>query len=476
LFEEPSVRGLSAHVESAAGSGPSGPSYASVHGPGATEVRASDLTLDKFIDDATLQAATALPGADTRVRTVLLTGATGFLGRYLVLQWLKELEQVDGTLICLVRAKSDEDARRRLDNTFDSGDAELVGVYEALAANRLQVIAGDKAEPSLGLDEDTWQRLAETVDLIVDSAALVNSVLPYSELFGPNVVGTAELIRFALTTKLKPYTFVSTADVGREIEKSTFLEDADIRVISATRPADGSYANGYGNSKWAGEVLLREAHEQVGLPVTVFRSGMIMVGTSYAGQVNASDTVARMVLSIIATGVAPHSVYQLDDDGTRPRAHFDGLPVEFVAEAITTLGGPAAGAFTGSEAGFETYHVMNPHDDGIGIDEYVDWLIEAGHPIERIDDFDEWVTRFEAGLLALPDHQRQGSVLQMLQILQRHGWDGKPPEPSRGSMAPADRFQDAVRQAKIGSGHDIPQVSAPIIAKYASDLQLHGLL
>ncbi|MDM1959233.1 amino acid adenylation domain-containing protein [Mycobacteroides abscessus] len=475
LFEAPSVRSLSGYLDGAAGAPANGPTYASVHGPGATEVRASDLTLDKFIDEATLQKAPTLPRAEATARTVLLTGATGFLGRYLVLQWLRELEQVDGTLICLVRAKSDEEARRRLDKTFDSGDPELIRVYEALAADRLQVIAGDKAEPSLGLDQDTWQRLADTVDLIVDSAALVNSVLPYSELFGPNVVGTAELIRFALTTKLKPYTYISTADVGREIEKSVFREDADIRVISATRPSDGSYANGYGNSKWAGEVLLREAHEQVGLPVKVFRSGMIMVDTSYAGQVNASDTVARMVLSVVATGVAPYSVYQLDADGNRQRAHFDGLPVEFVAEAITALGGGAAGSFDGS-ADFETYHVMNPHDDGIGIDEYVDWLIEAGHPIERIDDFGEWVRQFEARLHALPDHQRQGSVLQMLKILQDHGWDGQPPEPVRGPMAPADRFHAAVRKAKIGSDHDIPQVSAPIIAKYASDLQLHGLL
>ena len=36
---------------------------------------------------------------------------------------------------------------------------------------------------------------------------------------------------------------------------------------------DGGYANGYGNSKWAGEVLLREAHDLCGLPVSVFRPG-----------------------------------------------------------------------------------------------------------------------------------------------------------------------------------------------------------
>ena len=80
------------------------------------------------------------------------------------------------------------------------------------------MIAGDKGEPNLGLDQQTWQRLADTVDLIVDPAALVNHVLPYSQLFGPNVLGTAELIRLALTTKLKPFIYVSTLGVGDQIE------------------------------------------------------------------------------------------------------------------------------------------------------------------------------------------------------------------------------------------------------------------
>ena len=61
---------------------------------------------------------------------------------------------------------------------------------------------------------------------------------------------------------------------------------------------------------------------------------------------------------------------------------------------------------------------MNPHDDGIGLDEYVDWLIEAGYPIQRIDDFGEWLRQFQTGLRALPDRQRQHSVLQMLAAAQ----------------------------------------------------------
>ena len=128
------------------------PTFASVHGRDAVEVHASDLTLDKFIDAATLAAAPELPKPATEVRTVLLTGATGFLGRYLALEWLERMDLVDGKVIALVRAKSDEDARARLDKTFDSGDPKLLAHYQQLAADHLEVIAGDKGEANLGLD------------------------------------------------------------------------------------------------------------------------------------------------------------------------------------------------------------------------------------------------------------------------------------------------------------------------------------
>ncbi|MDT5233603.1 MAG: fatty acid CoA ligase FadD9, partial [Mycobacterium sp.] len=360
---------LAAYIEAERQPGTKRPTFASVHGRDTTEVHAADLTLDKFIDAKTLAAAGSLPGPSAEVRTVLLTGATGFLGRYLALEWLERMDLVDGKVICLVRAKSNEDARRRLDKTFDTGDAELLRHYQELAADHLEVFAGDKGEADLGLDPQTWQRLADTVDLIVDPAALVNHVLPYSQLFGPNALGTAELIRIALTTKQKPFVYVSTIGVGAGIELSKFTEDADIRVISATRKVDDSYANGYSNSKWAGEVLLRKAHDLYDLPVSVFRCDMILADTTYAGQLNLPDMFTRLMLSLVATGIAPGSFYELDADGNRQRAHYDGLPVEFIAEAISTLGERVVD-------GFETYHVMNPYDDGIGLDEYVDWLID----------------------------------------------------------------------------------------------------
>jgi thioester reductase-like protein len=343
--------------------------------------------------------------------------------------------------------------------------------FDELAADHLEVIAGDKGRANLGLDEQTWQRLADTVDLIVDSAAVVNGVLPYSELFAPNVAGTAELIRLALTTKLKPYTYVSTANVGDQIEPAAFTEDADVRVAGPIRTIDGSYGNGYGNSKWAGEVLLSEAHDLWALPVGVFRCDMILADTTYAGQLNLSDMFTRLLFSVVASGVAPRSFYQLDARGNRQRAHFDALPVEFVAESITTLGAQEG---RDTAAGFETYHVMNPHDDGIGLDEYVDWVIEAGYPIERVDDFGEWLHRMETALHALPERQRHQSVLQLLQL--RNAQHVPPADPARGCLGPTERFRAAVQEAKIGPDNDIPHITAAVIVKYVTDLRLLGLL
>ncbi|MFL0181627.1 carboxylic acid reductase [Mycobacterium sp. SMC-15] len=445
------------------------PTFAGVHGRDAVEVAAADLKLDKFLDAETLAVASTLPVSSGELRTVLLTGATGFLGRYLVLEWLERLAAIDGTdaqLICLVRAKNDAHARARLDAIFDGADDKLLARYTELAAKHLEVLAGDKSAANLGLEQEVWRRLSDTVDVIVDSAALVNHMLPYSELFAPNALGTAELIRLALTSKIKPFSYVSTIGVGDQVAPGTFTEDADARLMSPVRAINDSYANGYGTSKWAGEVLLREANDLCGLPVAVFRCGMILADTSYAGQLNLPDMFTRTMLSLVATGIAPSSFYELDSDRNRRRAHYDGLPVKFIAEAITTLG-----AKTGSLVqGFATYHVVNPHDDGLGVDEFVDWLIEAGYPIQRIADYGDWLQRFETTLRALPERQRQASLLPLLHNYQ------KPQPPITGSTAPTDRFRAAVRGTRIGAEKDIPHVSAAIIVKYITDLRLLGLL
>jgi fatty acid CoA ligase FadD9 len=426
-------------------------------------VAARDLTLEKFIDPATLAAAPALACATGKPRTVLLTGANGWLGRFLALEWLERVSQTDGRLIAIVRGRDTAEARARLDSAFDSGDPDLLRRYREWAADHLEVVVGDIDQPDMGLDPDTWTRLATSVDLIVHSAALVNHVLPYAQLIGPNVVGTAELIRLAITDRIKPVTYLSTVAVATAVAPGEFTEAGDIRTISPLRPVDTGYANGYANSKWAGEVLLREAHDLCGLPVAVFRSDMILAHTCYTGQLNMPDLFTRLILSVIATGLAPASFYTTGPAGGRQRAHYDGLPVDFVAEAITTLGEQVT-------AGFHSFDVMNPHDDDVSLDTFVDWLVDAGHAISRIGDYSEWLTRFETALVALPDRQRAQSVLPLLQAFRQ------PATPLRGASAPTEIFRAAVRRAKVGAEKDIPHITADLLKKYTSDLQHLGLI
>src|SRR5258708_9853038 len=177
----------------------------------------------------------------------------------------------------------------------------------------------------------------------------------------------------------------------------------------------------------------------------------------------------RLIFSLLVTGIAPGSFYEADPEGNRARAHYDGLPADFVAESVTTLGAQMATASDGS-GGYRSYDVMNPYDDGISLDVFVDWLIDAGHEIHRIDDHGEWLRRFETTLRALPDKQRQQSVLPLLNAYQQ------PEKPLRGAPAPTDVFHEAVPTAKIGVDKDIPHLSKSLIEKYGADLRLLGLV
>lgn len=456
------LQAIARHIEIQRDSTAQRPTFESVHGRGATEVRASDLKLDEFLDAETLAAAKRLARPGGEPKTVLLTGATGFLGRFMCLDGLERLAERGGKLICLVRATDDAAARDRLEKAFDNGDTELLRHYRALADDHLEVIAGDLGSPDLGVARQTWSRLAEEVDAIMHVGALVNHVLPYEQLFGPNVVGTAELIRLAVTAKLKPFTYLSTIGIADQIEPGTLAEARDIRRLSPFRHRGEGYASGYSTSKWAGEVLLREAHETCGLPVAVFRSDMILTHSRYVGQVNVPDLFTRLLLSIITTGIAPKTFYRTED-GRPPTAHYDGLPVDFTAEAVNTIG-------TRNTQGYHTYHALNPHEDGISLDTFVDWLIEAGHRIDRLEDYSEWFRQFGDALRKLPEPQRRNTLLPLLHSYER------PAEPVRAGIAPAEEFRKAVRAAKIASLGDIPHITKELIRKYSDDLRALGLV
>ena len=221
-----------------------------------------------------------------------------------------------GKVICLIRAADHEAATRRLAAAFE-GDAALEQRFRELSAGHLEVVVGDVAEPHLGVDDATYDRLARDVDRIVHPAALVNHMLDYEYLFGPNVAGTAELVALALTHRQKRFDFVSSLAATWLVERSGGVdEDSPLRQTVALSQ---DYSAGYAASKWAAEHVLHSAHRRFGVPVNVFRGDMMLPHSRYHEQVNVPDIFIRLLYSIVTTGLAPVSFYELEPDGSRPQ-------------------------------------------------------------------------------------------------------------------------------------------------------------
>ena len=238
------------------------------------------------------------------LRRVLLTGATGFLGSFLV----EALHAHGIAVTCLVRAKTDDDAQRRLDAVLAQREIDAPAT----------AIAGDLA--ALAIDVD--------VDAIVHAGATVSWLASYEALRAPNVLGTLALLELAARRGV-PFHHVSTI--------STAPADGDEASLLAFETAVASTP--YALSKWIAEAHVRRA-AKAGLPVAVYRPAMIAADTR-RGIGNAEDYLNRYLV-----GCAELGLYIDRED-----AVIDMTPVDFVARAIATC---VARGRTG-----ETLHLAN---------------------------------------------------------------------------------------------------------------------
>jgi fatty acid CoA ligase FadD9 len=376
-------------------------SFENVHGDGAAVIRARDYDLRKFVPEQLLARAQQLPLAQ-EPRHYLLTGAAGFLGHVLLAELLDMVDR-GSSVTCIVRAQSDAAARDRVARRFSDGGAATASSFEAACADqRLRILAGDVASPLLGLETATYEGLSETIDTVLHGAALVNHILSYRDLFDANVVGTGQIMGFAVRRRRKRIHFISTTGLAVGLRRDVpILETESARALWARRPISpsrGVYALGYTTTKWASEIMLAALQRECAVPVAIYRCSMLLPHREQRSVINAADTFARLVYGLVKTGIAPRSFYA---DEYRGERHYDGLPVDFVARAIAHGG-------TRADEGLHTYHACNSNwNDGVSMDTVVDWIQSAGHPIERVD-YSTWYAEFVRRLARLsPDEHRR---------------------------------------------------------------------
>jgi thioester reductase-like protein len=149
-----------------------------------------------------------------RPRVVLLTGATGFVGKVVLETLLRRREELGvERVLALVRARDPEHADARL-----RGDVIGSACFAAQPPGwekRVEALAGDVAQPMLGLSPESRARVAAEVTHVIHCAASVEFTLPIREALAVNTEGALHALELARTCPaLEGYAGVSTAYVA----------------------------------------------------------------------------------------------------------------------------------------------------------------------------------------------------------------------------------------------------------------------
>jgi thioester reductase-like protein len=285
-----------------------------------------DLSSEAILDPAISPQAFSLE-SQGEPKSILLTGGTGFLGAFLILELL---ENTRAEIYCLVRASDLEAGRIRLQNNF-----KRYKLKHKQFNSRIIPILGDLSQPHLGLSPENYDNLAKQIDTIYHNGALLNYFFPYPAFKKINVWGTQEILRLACQTKVKPVHYVSSIAV---LESSTYAGKV---VTEEEIPQEhNDIYLGYSQSKWVAERLVLTARDR-GLPVSIYRPSFIG-GHSKTGVVNTEDFICRIFKGYIQMGSIPNLDYLVD-----------ASPVDYVSRAIVYLSQK-------TESIGKTFHLQHP--------------------------------------------------------------------------------------------------------------------
>ncbi|HMJ34062.1 MAG TPA: SDR family oxidoreductase [Baekduia sp.] len=247
-------------------------------------------------------------------RTSLITGFPGFLAGRLIPRLLADDDEA--RIVALVEPRMVERAR-------------------ALAPDGVDVQPGDITDPTLGLDPQTYDRLAGEVVKVFHLAAVYDLAVGAELAERVNVQGTQHVVDFCRrAANLERHHYISTAYVAGR--RSGLVLEADLAAGQA-------FKNFYESTKFAAEILVRASMEEI--PTTVYRPA-IVVGDSQTGETQKFDGPYYLLRSMSGPTGALLQVGRGD-------APFNVVPVDFVVSAI------AAGS-RDPEAVGHTLHLVDP--------------------------------------------------------------------------------------------------------------------
>ncbi|CAZ85576.1 unnamed protein product [Tuber melanosporum] len=366
IFKHPTLGALASEIERVKGS-----SELNIQGIG--ETSDTDPGAGKITDysaDAR-EIAKTLPGSFLAVKTpvlggnVFLTGATGFLGVYLLRELLSRSNPAIGKVFVHVRAKNADAAMERV-----VGSCEAYGVWDPLWGNRIVAVVGELGSERLGLSEAEWGTLTEEVDVIIHNGAQVHWVYPYTKLKPANVTGTVDALQLCATGKPKSFAFISSTSV-LDSDHYVRLSDSILETGGVGVPESDDLGGsaqglrtGYGQSKWVGEYIVREAGRR-GLDGCVIRPGYI-VGDSKSGVTNTDDFLIRMIKGCAQLGQMP-DIYNT----------VNMVPVDHVARVVVAC------AFNPPASPLPVAHVTS--HPRLRFNEFLCTLATYGYNVTKVD-------------------------------------------------------------------------------------------
>ncbi len=259
-------------------------------------------SLRRFIDRAASNSSMDAPVDPSDFREVLLTGATGFLGRFLLRDLLRRKPFLIVT--CIVRADHSQHAFSRIKTAFEEAE-----IWEDEFAPRIRAVAGDIHLPRFGLEPSQFADLCRGIDAAYHLAASLSVATPYVALRKTNVFSIRNILDLCLTTRLKHIFFASTMGVFPEYFCGFSNEYSGSRITHQMQPditrMKRAFPLGLLGYPWTKVVveqaLLHATRAEV--PVALFRLPHTNVASTGFG--NADDVAVRTVAAVVDVGQMP---------------------------------------------------------------------------------------------------------------------------------------------------------------------------